>query len=1779
MKAKQYLEATTVFTDAYVSEVTRMYNGLLSQELTRNHFHQVAAAANSSNDDSFLTHLQSFTKLCCMEDQVKALKQLCKLFLSNAGEFRTRLFVELLFLPGSRPLHRQVVACISQLPTDDAEEVICYLQSKLKAVNDVSIISQVIISLSTPKANEVLSRICVQDIIGARLIIEALAMSIKQGVAVYEPSKEDIVTHSLLCRDLLDVHNAVTALHIILSAHRSHNPNGTSLLSCAYKEAEEAVLQALQTPGLLSKQGATVAASAFCLILFMRIASMRAVGEIFFAGLLCDNLMTSSSSLVEEASLIEELSSLALFHKICALHAVLTASPEQLLWQQLCSSNISQPILFIEAVLMKLIQAVLESNDIQHKSASIEVLALCLGILIHDNNKERDIHFLRNHIETIMSPLWSVFEIQKHQIVEHGSRVLRYLLMAFQPLGDTGALERIAANLLSIPVDNRTRYLPLSVFIDVCGAGILFEKNPAIIEESFHVMTEKSICAAVASMLTSLWKSVSENSREKTSPSSSAFLLDEQFWFPQTVAVLSSENEILRESLSLYVLPKLFSIAPTSAHTLILGGHLLERRSAVPGFIAALKTARRLQIVKGLPEFFAGKEQSFQKALRAALTHKSESVRVDAFEIVCGTKTVSSMPSDVELDSVLFFLELHMRCIGDHLKSKLSPLFKHLLTRVRREATSAAKARPPKLVDVNRLESWLQSVGTMALRSLYPGAPYERLRMALEILKIMLEVLGDFFNPRYRIQLPRDGCGFMPAEIAFNPFPPEIFSESTTHALLTVSVNSFDGIRQGALEFLSSFPSPLAGLSTTGQVAEVLKRAMALLCSPRMRESDAGALWLRFLFNVFAIGQNWTFDLLTKTVSEGGEEGRGSFCFIKSCCDLIQQSLEQGKHDLLAASRESLSHGPLLLLHYLIPLIDWRCPVYVPDLDDDAGAMLLCRIQGLLGEAVALALPPLAVPEADDATAEEDIVDDEDGYDDINTNEDASVQGPRAQLITCACWLTMKEAVLCMAELTLCVDVDVTLQLGLKVVELMCEIKHNGANDRASAALHDVCTKCSRTPTRTHIPRLLFDRLLRHLQRPDQSRRDILRRSAGLSLAVHTILKAESNLLAANKTVGQYAIECLLEIAATIPPPPEQPWPCVHAFNALRLIFLDKSLALETVQVCSEAFIACIKAMADARWEVRNAATLCYAALLIRITGFANVLHRSSAPGRKLITASDLFIRYPSLHEFLLKEFRKACDDQNGQQQQGGGMVHPSILPTLMLLARLRPPQFRHESTLSLIPLVCQCASVAPLQVRYLAARSMSCLVPDEDLWPLMQQLADSVAHAALRQGAVHCCIQTEEIVTTNTVHGWLLQLNVLLDVNVRAAAAASSSFSSPSSSPIVPAAVCTMLCKLLKPVLPLTRCSQCPCPPLAVELLRLTDLLCSMVPKREITDDIEDWCRIVRGHCWEAISTGRQEARLMRAAHERTPMMPWLNKEATQLYFRHLKPLNAGELQVALQSTKVEVRNSALKVLVKKLADARRRQDFSDLVQDEEMISLVLMEHIDKERDPKALRRSLQAFAMVLSQFFCEKVQQSITITEGRGRRLILHATSSPDPAARGYALQCCVRLTVMSPVSLLEQIGECGKPHQLQELRLAACCALKMSALLEAGRGLEGWRVAYLLLEDEDEEVRLQAAHAVALALGLEAADTLCVEYVERVAMEELCRQRGSSSVELKELLLEWSGLEDASVEMCPGSNKLFLSERENLHMEPQFLSQLAKECLEQLSALSFQNSAERA
>jgi len=766
--------------------------------------------------------------------------------------------------------------------------------------------------------------------------------------------------------------------------------------------------------------------------------------------------------------------------------------------------------------------------------------------------------------------------------------------------------------------------------------------------------------------------------------------------------------------------------------------------------------------------------------------------------------------------------------------------------------------------------------------------------------------------------------------------------------------------------------------------------------------------------------------------------------------------------------------------------------------------------------------------EANDYSAAIVVLDGDEEAQDSNN----ALLGPEAQVITSACWMNAKELAIVIG--TLCQVAPIAapfssvgginsltanketsfsftpLLLPAKItsageilIRILLESKHTGVVDKTQPSLEAfaaVMMGAGQSSSISELPVQWLTRLINHMNRPGQTRRDIIRRSSGLPYAIQALLRAKPQ--GGARMLAARGFEELFATASAENLP--ECWPRVHAFNALRMAFSDTEILIEAGPFHSQGLQVSISALAAPEWEVRNAAMLCFTTLLIKVLGFANVATRSIS-SKRAVTAAEFFAMHPSLHPFLLAQLQRAAEEL----EAGSKDLHPSLSPILTLLMRLEPdtsdqplifasrsetggdnascgdggPLFGSQKSSSslaaaspaaFIPLVQRCTAARPMAIRQQAAKALVPLVPAEVIAEVAGDLATEVA-ISLKLASTLAMNQVEW--NANVAQGQLLQLVELVhmvadnhDVAAVHAEALLSSVATPLKS-------CAAVCNV----------GRYPCPPLSHAFLRLVEALAALIlsfrgchkyqePAARATGAIS-FLQLASKNAWQGVmelsqvkisnqimsGVALKEATLLRLLW--TPLLSFSNGQQDWV----------DDVTAALQHVRNEVRSAALKACLRLLGDGDLPGNGSDasvksaravVLSPAERAALcaVLGVHITRETHEKSLRRTAHVLALLLSQqdipsFASEENSASLLKFFGD---VALHAQHAPDPVTKRYALVSLGSLlrsilnlgssNTIEEIGLVAALGtEFSSSDQISELRLATVAMLGSSGLLQ--------------------------------------------------------------------------------------------------------------------------------
>ncbi|XP_061346165.1 uncharacterized protein LOC133291855 [Gastrolobium bilobum] len=1090
-------------------------------------------------------------------------------------------------------------------------------------------------------------------------------------------------------------------------------------------------------------------------------------------------------------------------------------------------------------------------------------------------------------------------------------------------------LQKIGSDILSLGSRCKGRYVPLALLTKRLGAKKMLEMNPNLIFEAIQAYVDDDVCCAATSFLKCFLEYLRDECWE-TDGIEGGYALYRGHCLPPILYGLASGFSKLRTNINTYALPVLLevdvdsifpmlsfiSVGPNGGENELQYPELvcvnmelnLEQRIAI--LVSLLKVSRSLALVEGDIDWSEnpsadekepglGTESHALVCIKGinveihvqwlvnALTHVDESLRVDAAESLFLNPKTSSLPSHLELTLMEEAVPLNMRCCSTSFQMKWSSLFRKFFSRVRTalerqfkqgswnplEHNKANEVYPLKgnkelaikrADDLFRFMRWLSG---FLFFSCYPSAPYKRKIMAMDLILIMINVWS--INPSISEEFNSSLSGNH-----LYPYSKGMTSSDSTLLLVGSIIDSWDRLRESSFHILLHFPTPLPGISNEDMLKKVIEWAMKLVCSPRVRESDAGALTLRLIFRKYALELGWLIEdsfkvvhlssksELVNDVNQSSKLRNPVILYMKSMIDWLDVAVRNGEQDLSKACESSFVHGVLLALRYTFEELDWNSDVISSSISEMR--YLLERLLELVVRVTSLALWVVSadawyLPEDMDEMVDDDnllleIPDHEhehmpsSEYENNNSKPSHDVRSSE-QIVMVGCWLAMKEVSLLLGTIirkvplpsNACsdlsetegfsvdnaafssnsvIDLEQLETIGNHFLEVLLKMKHNGAIDKTRAGFTALCNRllCSDDPRLHRLTESWMEQLMQRTVAKGQVVDDLLRRSAGIPAAFTALFLSEPE--GTPKKLLPRALRWLIDVGNGFmlnhietdslndnscksndstkennstqtdetnvrqmlsKIRDEGVIPTVHAFNVLRAAFNDTNLATDTSGFSAEALVLSIRSFSSPYWEIRNSACLAYTALVRRMIGFLNVHKRESV--RRALTGLEFFHRYPSLHSFLFNELEVATEflgpaSSGDLESIRGNNLHPSLYPILILLSRLKPSSIAGETGDELdpflfMPWIRRCSTQSNLRVRVLASRALTSLVSNEKLSSVLLNIASELPCVEnLVKSAtfpvVPCTTNGSYSISFNLIHGILLQLSSLLDINCR---------------------------------------------------------------------------------------------------------------------------------------------------------------------------------------------------------------------------------------------------------------------------------------------------------------------------------------------------------------------------------------------------------------------------
>ncbi|CAM0911141.1 unnamed protein product [Alopecurus aequalis] len=1198
----------------------------------------VPAEVSSS---SFFAQLNNLISQPSTYAQVVAVKDFAAAFVQflsgpavpdDAVLVAAKLYLEILFFENSLPLHRTLISVLAKckkfsMVISGCFTLLCeeYGGSGVKAKKRFLVSRAALSLIGYPKLgflNEAVEN-----------GVETMALDVVTGLDGVIRDIDDGSRPSPVVME--QCQEAMSCMYYLLQRYPSRF-TGLNKASSVFKSAVRTILTVLRSSAF-SRDCLVASGVGFCAAIqvFM---SPEEISWFISQGLFGifpdheDIKDLAASDALSDFDLSEKIGDLSVLSRLCLLRGILTAIPRKALTVRQLHPNGSLWTVLYDGILPELCKHSENPVDRHFNFHALTVTQICLQQIktsvtadFADFSAEYK-PFSRDIINRVLKIVWSNLEDPLSQTVKQVHLIFDLLLdiesyLSSEDQNDRLVLCNIANDLLRLGPRCKGRYIPLASLTRRLGAKSLLSLKSNLLLETVYAYIDDDVCCATTSFL----KCFLENLRDECWSSDGVDQGYDAFralCLPPLMRGLVSGNSKLRSNLNTYALPVVIEVDADSIFAMLgfisVGPSAkateldipLKSDQCIAALVSLLKVSRNLALVEGDIHLDSGEvpQQGNSKGavlisvkgitvtvpvnwFVLALTHNDETLRIDAAESLFLNPKTSSLPSSLELSLLKKAVPLNMRCSSTAFQMKWTGLFRKFFARVRTaldrqlkqgswhpSPTSIVKQANPVDSDVDTavqraedLFQFMKWLGSFLFNSCYPSGPYERKTIAMELILILLDVW-----PICRSEGKTD----------LYPYNDSITMPDSTISFVGSIIDSWDRLRENSFRILLQFPTPLPGISLGTPINDVIRWAKELVLSPRVRESDAGALTFRLIFRKYVLElgcvlvfseEHCCLQCYTKS-TDGATEVTASenpvAQYISALIQWLCTVVEEGERDLAEACKKSFVHGVLLTLRYTFDELHWNSAVVqscVSEMRCLVGKLLqlIMRITSLALWVVssdAWYMPCDMDDMIDDVSFLSDIIDEHQPDTASATAENNAKSGntgkPADNVIMVGCWLAMKEVSLLFGTivrkipLPVCshpnsshnglsdnteetsmseeiLDVEQLEMMGDHFLQVLLKMKHNGAIDKTRAGLTALCNRllCSNDPRLCKMTEswmvLLMDRAVAKGQTVD----DLLRRSAGIPASFMALFLAEPE--GTPKKLLPRALKWLIEFTKT----------------------------------------------------------------------------------------------------------------------------------------------------------------------------------------------------------------------------------------------------------------------------------------------------------------------------------------------------------------------------------------------------------------------------------------------------------------------------------------------------------------------------------------------------------------------------------------------------------------------------------------------------------------------
>ncbi|XP_052103689.1 thyroid adenoma-associated protein homolog, partial [Mytilus californianus] len=807
-------------------------------------------------------------------------------------------------------------------------------------------------------------------------------------------------------------------------------------------------------------------------------------------------------------------------------------------------------------------------------------------------------------------------------------------------------------------------------------------------------------------------------------------------WKRTIIEGLTSDNRLQRGNVGHYWISSTLKIIPEVKDSLT--GTLTEmlEKDSIPRHLVLHAWVTVAQVVR----LYTGDFPMDTGLLHESIYSNDDDIRSEAFSVLCSSLKKADRMKEEEIKLLKETIPYNLKIDSAPFRHQLSSNLKKLLVRIRDSYQAVIKDQDHSALDRSlEFVSWFYK---LSIDNLTIGTCFQRRKTCLDFIQTTLEI---FFPTK--IELP------LITQEARKRGLWDMYSHDSLLSVLHCILDGADEIQNLAAKLLLEYyPWPVTSLDACeGNVdlAESLLLSAFELCDrPKQHENRSGVLLCQLVFVKFIYEMHWLFSWCYESGEYtvlSIEKGDNSSCdkFLFSLFDHINQEIEESQSNLVKASISSPLHGFVSALTTCITELSKRqaCSEKTEEIVESFIG-LNCDIVTSMMDVMATESSQDSCPSfAELGQAMETLI----TTTETDYSETTTISLEHQYLLSW-CWINIKECCYslgCLCELLLKQKeqtdrLSIILRIRDVFIQVLTKCRHRGVTEgcRSSFVQFIGHLFTSDNADINCIPRQILSQAFHTLNTCTSS--SVTRRSAGLPIIIQAVVTVEKK--HKQNCLLQASIENLFRLSSEPLPlhyNDQHDLPQVHGLFILNALFKDSSLSAPLMPYTSRAVVLVIQSFESPAWSIRNAATMLFSSLGMRIFGQKKNTMEEVWRG---ITLLEFAALYPELPPMMNECVDRALEEDMNKIDS----IKTSLFPVLTLLSYLGPSdQLNDETYITLGHNIYKFLSSPVLYLRNLAASAYVAFVPHQSLTETIQSIGQQISTAKCNQlHGLLCCLQ-----------------------------------------------------------------------------------------------------------------------------------------------------------------------------------------------------------------------------------------------------------------------------------------------------------------------------------------------------------------------------------------------------------------------------------------------------